>query len=130
VTGSAKTGSVLFFPENKPGLVEFVKIGAIAVLAVQEMERCMLSLYRAVMDPSVNPLRSLPPVQRFQMMLYLSVMWTTIFCAAAGAWIWYGEIVVAHLLVAAGFVVTGLTFRAASPAKTDQNRAVTDGATC
>jgi hypothetical protein len=41
-------------------------------------------------------------------------MWSTIFCAAAGAWFWYGEVVVAHLLVAAGFVVTGLTFRAAA----------------
>ncbi len=73
----------------------------------------MFSLYRAVMDPSVNPLRNLPAAQRFQIMLYLSVMWTAIFCAAAGAWVWYGEIVLAHALVAAGFVVTGLSFRAA-----------------
>jgi hypothetical protein len=79
-----------------------------------EMERHMLSIYRAVMDPSINPLRILPAAQRFQTMLYLSVMWTTIFCVATGAWVWYGEIVVAHLLVAAGFVVTGLTFRAAN----------------
>ena len=43
----------------------------------------MLSLYRAVMDPSINPLRNAPPAQRFQLMLYLSIMWTTIFCAAA-----------------------------------------------
>jgi hypothetical protein len=42
-------------------------------------------------------------------------MWTTIFCAAAGAWMWYGAIVVAHLLIALGFVVTGLTFHRASP---------------
>jgi hypothetical protein len=74
----------------------------------------MISLYRAIMDPSINPLRALPPVQRFQTMLYLAVMWTTIFCAAAGAWMWYGAIVVAHLLVALGFLVTGLTFHGAS----------------
>jgi hypothetical protein len=74
----------------------------------------MFSLYRAIMDPNVNPLRNTPPMQRFQIMVYLSVMWSTIFCAAAGAWFWYGEVVVAHLLVAAGFVVTGLTFRAAA----------------
>ena len=74
----------------------------------------MFSLYRAIMDPNVNPLRNTPPMQRFQIMVYLSVMWSTIFCAAAGAWFWYGEVVVAHLLVAAGFVVTGLTFRAAT----------------
>jgi len=89
----------------------------------------MLSLYRAVMDPSINPLRNFPPAQRFQTMLYLSVMWTTIFCAAAGAWVWYGEIVVAHLLVAGGFVVTGLTFRAASRSTTDRDPALTDGTT-
>jgi hypothetical protein len=81
---------------------------------MEEMERHMLSIYRAIMDPSVNPLRNIPPAQRFQTILYLSVMWTAIFCAAAGAWVWYGAIVVAHLLVAAGFVMTGLTFRAAS----------------
>ena len=74
----------------------------------------MMSVYRAIMDPSTNPLRTLPPVQRFQTMLYLGVMWTTIFCAAAGAWMWYGAIVVAHLLVALGFVMTGVTFHRAS----------------
>jgi hypothetical protein len=73
----------------------------------------MLSLYRALMDPSVNPLRYIPPPQRFQTMLYLSIMWTTIFCAAAGAWLWYGELIVAHILIAFGFLVTGLTFRGA-----------------
>jgi hypothetical protein len=78
------------------------------------MERHMLPVYSAIMDPSINPLKTMPPTQRFQTMLYLSIMWTTIFCAAAGAWVWYGEIVVAHLLVAAGFALTGLTFRAAS----------------
>ena len=81
------------------------------------MERQMLSIYRAIMDPSINPLRNLPATQRFQTMLYLSVMWTTIFCAAAGAWVWYGEIVVAHVLLTAGIVVTGLTFRAANHPK-------------
>jgi hypothetical protein len=86
------------------------------------MERQMLSIYSAIMDPSINPLRNLPAPQRFQMMVYLSVMWTTIFCAAAGAWVWYGEIVVAHVLVTAGFVVTGLTFRAASHSTTERGR--------
>lgn len=79
----------------------------------------MSSLYRSVMDPSVNPLRNLPAAQRFQIMLYLSVMWTAIFCAAAGAWVWYGEILLAHALVAAGFVVTGLTFHAAGRSTAD-----------
>jgi hypothetical protein len=87
----------------------------------------MLSLYRAVMDPSVNPLRNLPAAQRFQTMLYLSVMWTTIFCAAAGSWIWYGEIVIGHLLVAAGVVATGLSFRAAGRSTAYQERPLPGG---
>jgi len=53
----------------------------------------MSSLYRAVMDSSVNPLRTLPAAQRFQLMLFLSVMWTNIFCLSAGAWVWYGELI-------------------------------------
>ena len=78
----------------------------------------MLSLYRAVMDSNVNPLRALHPAQRFQAMTILGVMWTTIFCGAAGAWLWYGELVTLHLFVAAGFLVTGLTFANAAPAET------------
>jgi hypothetical protein len=73
----------------------------------------MLSVYHAIMDSNSNPLRALPPVQRFQTMLYLSIMWTTIFCAAAGAWFCYGAIVFVHLLIALGFLVTGLTFHTA-----------------
>jgi hypothetical protein len=56
----------------------------------------MSSLYRAVMDSSVNPLRTLPAAQRFQIMLFLSVMWTNIFCLSVGAWMWYGELIVFH----------------------------------
>lgn len=73
----------------------------------------MLNLYRSIMDSNWNPLRQLPPAQRLQLMLFLSVMWTTIFCAVAGLWIWYEEFVIGHLLVCLGFLVTGDTFRKA-----------------
>ena len=63
-----------------------------------------------IMDAGRNPLRSLPPAQRFQTMIYLSIMWTTIFCAAFGLWVWYGYLVVAHMLVILGFVLTSITF--------------------
>lgn len=69
--------------------------------------------WRAVMDPSANPLRALPPGQRFQAMVYLSMMWTAIFCLGTGAWVWYGELVVFHVLVALGALVTGTTFHRA-----------------
>jgi hypothetical protein len=45
------------------------------------------------------------------MMTILSVMWTTIFCASVGAWMMYGQLVAAHLLVLIGILFTGLTFR-------------------
>ena len=46
----------------------------------------MLSMYRAVMDSNHNPLRHLPPAQRFQTMMFLSMMWTAIFCSMGGLW--------------------------------------------
>ena len=94
---------------------------------IMQMERNMLSIYRAVMDSEFNPLRNLPRVQRFQVMVYLSIMWTTIFCAAAGAWVWYGELIVAHLLVALGFVATGFTFHRARTVATYRDHPLNDG---
>lgn len=87
----------------------------------------MVSLYRAIMDSDINPLRNLPPIRRFQAMVFLSLMWTTIFCAGAGAWMWYGELIVLHLLVAFGFLVTGVTFHTASRVATYRDHPREDG---
>jgi len=89
----------------------------------------MRSMYRAVMDSDVNPLKHLPPAQRFQIMVYLSIMWTTIFCAGSGAWLWYGELIVLHVLVAFGVLATGFTFRRASRVKTYRDHPADDGTT-
>ena len=35
-----------------------------------------------VMDPNKNPLQSLPKSQRFQIMVLLSIMWSSVFCLA------------------------------------------------
>jgi hypothetical protein len=70
--------------------------------------------YVAIMDADRNPLRVLPPAQRFQTMVYLSVMWTTIFCAAFGSWYWYGELIVAHVLFVLGIALTTMTFTRAT----------------
>jgi len=72
--------------------------------------------YALVMDPDKNPLWNMHPAQRFQVMAYLSVMWTTVFCAAFGRWYWYGELISAHMLVILGIAMTGLTFAQASRA--------------
>jgi hypothetical protein len=76
----------------------------------------MLDWYRSVMDSKRNPLSNLPPAQRFQTMTVLSLMWTAIFCACAGAWFWYGEIVAVHIMLALGTPITGYTFHSASKA--------------
>ena len=66
--------------------------------------------YGAIMDPDRNSLRVLPPAQRFQIMVYLSVMWTTIFCAVFGLWYWYEQLIIGHVLVVLGIVLTTITF--------------------
>lgn len=68
--------------------------------------------YALIMDADKNPLMILPAAQRFQIMVYLSVMWTTIFCAAFGIWIWYGPILAFHMLIL-GVAITGMTFEIA-----------------
>ncbi len=87
----------------------------------------MKTLYRLVMDSDLNPLRDLPAVQRFQVMLYLSIMWTTIFCAIAGTWVLYSELMVAHVLIAVGFLVTGLAFHQAKRAASYRDQPLHDG---
>ena len=71
-------------------------------------------LFRAVLDPRVSPLRHLPLAQRFQVTCVLGLMWTTIFTFGTGFWWFYGELVVLHVLMAAGTLVTGATFGVAA----------------
>lgn len=87
----------------------------------------MIELYRTVMDSDRNPLSNLPPAQRFQIMVVLSAMWTTIFCTAAGAWFWYGELLFAHVLVALGIAMTGATFHSATKRTTPCDHPKSDG---
>lgn len=77
------------------------------------MEYTMLNWYQNVMNSEINPLRKLQPAFRFQVMTVLSIMWTAIFCMASGAWLYYGELIAVHLLLAAGTLITSATFGAA-----------------
>ena len=70
----------------------------------------MRDTYAVIMDESKNPLQGLPKAQRFQIMTFLSVMWSSLFCLAIGSYAYWGELVVGHVAVAAGVVLTGLTF--------------------
>ena len=53
----------------------------------------------------------LPKAQRFQIMPFLSVMWSTIFWFAIGAWLWWGVLVVGHVAIVLGTIMTSITFR-------------------
>ncbi|MDX1580683.1 MAG: hypothetical protein R3360_03560 [Alphaproteobacteria bacterium] len=72
--------------------------------------RAAAHAYGAVMNPEWNPLAAFPRVQRFQIMVFLSFMWTAIFSAMAGTWFVYGELLGTHLLTAVGVLVTSLFF--------------------
>ncbi len=71
------------------------------------------SAYSAIMDHNANPLRGLPRAQCFQVMLLLSVVWTTAFCLAIGSFLWWGELVAVHLALGLAALITGLTFKLA-----------------
>lgn len=70
----------------------------------------MRRLYEMVMDDRRNPLRHLDKPRRFQIMTVLAFMWTVIFCFAIGAWLWFDELMLAHLAVLLGIFLTGSTF--------------------
>lgn len=81
---------------------------------VKIITAALIHAFRLVMDPRISPLRHLPAAQRFQVMCILGTMWTTIFCLGTGAWVYYGELVVLHLLLPLGTLVTAGTFFSAS----------------
>jgi membrane protein YdbS with pleckstrin-like domain len=83
--------------------------------------------YRLVMDPRVNPLASLPAAQRFQIMALLSVMWTLVFCAAIGSWLFFGHLVAAHMFVLVGVLVTAWAFKQSSRTTSYRDHPLEDG---
>ena len=61
--------------------------------------------YDVVMSESKNPLQRLPKTQRFQVMVFLSVMWTTVFYLAIGSYGFWGELVLGHVALATGVLI-------------------------
>lgn len=74
----------------------------------------MKQSFNLVMDPDINPLMKLPLAQRFQIMVVLSIMWSTIFTVSIGAWYLYGIMVTGHILVLLGVVATVMVFKTAA----------------
>lgn len=86
------------------------------MITISLLVRALTINYSLVMDADRKPLWRLPPAQRFQTMIYQSVIWTTVFCAAFEVWTWYGELVVGQLIILLGFVLTSITFARAERA--------------
>lgn len=84
----------------------------------------MRAIYKSVMDSEFNGLRLLPKNRRLQIMIYLSVMWTMVFCAVTGIWLLFGPLLVGHLLIVLATCATALTLNRETQLKTyrDQPR--------
>ena len=78
----------------------------------------MKNAFAVVMDEERNPLRELPPAQKFQLMTLLSGMWVSLFCLTIGAWFLWDELFIGHVALAIGITLTALTFRSAEASKT------------
>ena len=70
----------------------------------------LTQLYRLVMNPSENPLRTLPPIVRFQFMVILSYMWSAIFALWIGHMWLMGPSVIAHTFLLVGVFFTSGIF--------------------
>lgn len=71
------------------------------------------NVYAAIMNPEINPLRSLPRPVRFQLMTMLSVMWSIVFCTWSGLLLYVGPSIGAHMVLLVGIFLTAETFRRA-----------------
>lgn len=81
----------------------------------------MLStVWNAVMDPDKNAFVRLPKTVRFQLMVVLSCLWSTIFCVSAGLLVWLPGYVLAHVvLLLIGIFGTGWAFNQAEKSRSN-----------
>ena len=69
-------------------------------------------VWNSVMDPNENALMKLPKTVRFQLMVVLSLLWSTIFCVSAGLLLWFPASILVHVaLIALGIFGTRWAFR-------------------
>ncbi|MDA0239080.1 MAG: hypothetical protein O3A84_03500 [Proteobacteria bacterium] len=86
----------------------------------------MRNIYDVVMDENKSPLKRLPIAQRFQVMVFLSFMWTTVFCLAFGLYAYWDELMLGHVALASGVLITGLTFKVVNLRSVEEIKSVTD----
>jgi hypothetical protein len=74
----------------------------------------IVKAWKAVMDPEYNSLMKLPKTVRFQLMVVLASLWSTIFCVNAGLIVWLPGYVMVHvILLLIGIFSTGWIFSSA-----------------
>ena len=74
-------------------------------------ENNVSSLYKVIMDSSVNPLANLPKIVRFQLMSTLAFMWSGVFSQWIGNIAIFGPSALGHMLLLVGVFFTSETFR-------------------
>ena len=67
--------------------------------------------YGMIMNPDINPLRTLPKIVRFRLMAILALMWCSVFTIWTGWITLYGPSVAAHLVLLLGVFFTADVFR-------------------
>ena len=72
-----------------------------------------MNLYSIVMNSSLNTLGKLPKSVRFQIMLLLSWMWSSVFSLWVGSVLAFGASIGAHMILLIGIFFTAEAFRRA-----------------
>ena len=70
----------------------------------------LITAYNLVMNADNNPFWRLPKAQRFQVMMWLSMMWTAIFSIGIGTFSYFGHLVGLHAAVLIGLLLTSWMF--------------------
>ncbi|MAH84924.1 MAG: hypothetical protein CBB68_11595 [Rhodospirillaceae bacterium TMED8] len=78
--------------------------------------------YSIVMNSDNNALSKLPKIVRFQLMTYLAIMWSVIFCVWIGALTMIGPSIAAHSIILVGIFFTADVFRRSNNGSASDHR--------
>ena len=80
----------------------------------------LITASKAIMDPDKNAFVRLPKTIRFQLMVVLSCLWSTIFCVSAGLVVWLPGYILAHVaLLLIGIFGTSWAFKQAEKSRSN-----------
>ena len=78
--------------------------------------------YTIVMDSDYNGLSKLPKIVRFQIMTFLALMWSVIFCSWTGSMYMVGPSMGVHAILLLGVFFTANIFRHSKPVHLTDHR--------